>query len=102
MRWVTSQCPRNWGASQQFGLGEELGGQNLWKKKYPPPPLRKTPINKQLSTPFPTNICPSQEARVGIKNKMPPRFPMAMINSSFQSHDNGKPVGRFQLTTNLV
>ncbi|GIX82747.1 hypothetical protein CDAR_67641 [Caerostris darwini] len=32
--------PRNWGASQQFGLGEAPGGgavgQNLWKKKYNP------------------------------------------------------------------
>ncbi|GIY57653.1 hypothetical protein CDAR_493231 [Caerostris darwini] len=45
--------PRNWGASQQFGLGEAPGGervQNLWKKKYTPCPLAPEEDVRRLQT----------------------------------------------------
>ncbi|GIY50000.1 hypothetical protein CEXT_694581 [Caerostris extrusa] len=47
-----------------------------------------------LSTPLPCKHMSIPEMS-RIKNKMPPSFPIAMGNSSSQSHDNGKPVGRF-------
>ncbi|GIY49997.1 hypothetical protein CEXT_694551 [Caerostris extrusa] len=62
-------------------------------------PIRQ---NKRLSTPFPNKHMSIPEARVSIKNKMPPKLSNRYEKQLIQSHDNGKPVGRFQLTTNLV
>ncbi|GIZ04045.1 hypothetical protein CEXT_631331 [Caerostris extrusa] len=45
--------PRNWGASQQFGLGEARWGnegQNLWKKNIPPPCTPEENVMRRLQT----------------------------------------------------